>query len=397
MANKLYEENDVAKIAGKINSYTGKNKAYKLSEMADGVDEAVEQGYTEGIERGKGEGYAEAEAITAAIIDRSVTEINIPYGITKLGNYIFCGCGAVIKISIPESVTEIGDYACNGLGGSVGIDEVVIPDSVTLINGNAFTWSGVKKFVISKNISSIQAAAFGGCSRCELYDFSRCEAVPTLANVNAFDQMTSYKKAKILVHPDLCDEWKAATNWATYADYINKPSEGLDIGESWYENGYMIMGIGTCKDELLIIPATYENQPVTDANYYVFENNTNIVTVVLPSGYERIAMGMFLNCTRLEKILIPESVTYIGSDAFNYCTSLKSITMPSTSVWSPYFAGCTSLKLIDYSKVSAVPELFSTDIPFNDGMQIIVPANLYNEWIVATNWSAYADYIVAAD
>lgn len=397
MANKLYEENDVAKIAGKINSYTGKNKAYKLSEMADGVDEAVEQGYTEGIEQGKGEGYAEAEAITAAIIDRSVTEINIPEGVTKIGDYAFCGCSYIVKFTIPDSVVEIGNQACNSIGSNKGTVEIIMPNSITKMGTNAFVWSGVKKFVISKNIDKIEASVFGGCSKCELYDFSRHEAVPTLVNVNAFDQMTNYKIAKILVPPDLYSEWVAATNWSQYADYINKPSEGLDIRESWYENGYMIMGVGTCKDELLIIPATYENQPVTDANYYAFQNNTNIVTVVLPSGYKRIAMGMFFNCTRLEKILIPESVTYIGSDAFDYCASLKSITMPSSSEWSPYFAGCTSLKLIDFSKVAAVPELFSTNIPFNDGMQIIVPANLYNEWIVATNWSAYADYIVAAD
>ena len=28
------------------------------------------------------------------------------------------------------------------------------------------------------------------------------------------------------------------------------------------------------------------------------------------------------------------------------------------------------------------------------GGEIIVPAALYDEWIVATNWSFYADYIV---
>jgi hypothetical protein len=399
MANKLYKEEDVAKIAGKINSYTGKNKAYKLSEMADGVDEAVEQGYTEGIEQGKGEGYAEAEAITAAIIDRSVTEINIPEGVTKIGDYAFCGCSYIVKFTIPDSVVEIGNQACNSIGSNKGTVEIIMPNSITKIGTNAFVWSGVKKFVISKNIDKIEASVFGGCSKCELYDFSRHEAVPTLVNVNAFDQMTNYKIAKILVHPDLYSEWVAATNWATYADYINKPSEGLDIAESWYGNNYMIMGIGTCTDKVIVVPAIYDGRAVTNADYGAFGNNENIEMVIFPAGYTSISWGMFKGCTRLEKVLIPDSVDYIGGTAFEGCTSLESITMPSGTEWvsTDTFMGCTSLKFIDFSKVTMVPELYVADIPFNDGMEIIVPANLYNEWIVATNWAAYADYIVAAE
>lgn len=396
MANKLYKEEDVAKIAGKINSYTGLNKAYKLNEMADGVGEAVEQSYAEGEEQGKSEGYAEAEAIIAAIIDRSVTEINIPEVVTKIGSYAFCGCSYVVKFTIPDSVKEIGNQACNGMGSDKGTVEIIMPDSITTMGANAFVWSGVKKFVMSKNIAKIAQSVFGGCSKCELYDFSRYESIPALENVNAFDQMTTYKKAKIVVPPELCDEWKEATNWATYAGYINKPSEGLSY-EIGYDSNYAVMGIGTCQDEVLIIPSEYQGLPVTSSDYLAFSGNQKIVMAVLPPNFY-LSYGLFEGCTNLKKVVIPNSCQLFNR-VFANCTSLEEVTIPSgtTYIDSANFEGCTSLRTLDFSKLTVVPKLSDTLIPYNEGMQILVPASLYDEWIIATNWAAYADYIVAAE
>lgn len=50
------------------------------------------------------------------------------------------------------------------------------------------------------------------------YDFTACTAIPTLVNVNAFTGIPS--DCEIRVPASLADEWKAATNWATYADHI---------------------------------------------------------------------------------------------------------------------------------------------------------------------------------
>ena len=55
------------------------------------------------------------------------------------------------------------------------------------------------------------------------YDFSQFTAIPTLANINAFNNINA--QCKIVVPDELYDEWIAATNWATYANYIYKASE----------------------------------------------------------------------------------------------------------------------------------------------------------------------------
>ncbi len=182
-------------------------------------------------------------ADVAALIDRTVREIKIPYGVTKIGKNAFYACEDLVKVEIPDSVayidngafwlcnnlvdfsipygvTTIGNTAFNGVGRNGVIDKLVIPDSVTSLGGDAFSASGVKRFIVSKNLNKIESGTFGGILACEAYDFSRHESVPVLANVNAFDSMIAYNKARILVPAALYDEWIEATNWATYKDYI---------------------------------------------------------------------------------------------------------------------------------------------------------------------------------
>jgi hypothetical protein len=55
------------------------------------------------------------------------------------------------------------------------------------------------------------------------YDFSQSSAVPSLADTYAFTNSPS--DCKIIVPDALYDEWKAATNWSSYASKIVKDSE----------------------------------------------------------------------------------------------------------------------------------------------------------------------------
>ena len=63
------------------------------------------------------------------------TDIEIPYGVSKINDYAFCNCESIQSITIPNSVTEIGNYAfyC-----CTGIDSVHIPNSITKIGERAF-------------------------------------------------------------------------------------------------------------------------------------------------------------------------------------------------------------------------------------------------------------------
>ena len=59
------------------------------------------------------------------------------------------------------------------------------------------------------------------------------------------------------------------------------------------------------------------------------------------------------------------------------------------------FYGCSSIGIIDMSQCTSVPELQNIDAFAGcpSTMRIMVPQELYSEWISATNWSTYASYI----
>lgn len=78
-------------------------------------------------------------------------------------------------------------------------------------------WS-LQKFECANSVTSIAQNAFSNCYSMRYYDFTKLSAVPTLANANAFTGIPA--NCEIRVPMALVDEWKAATNWSTYADYI---------------------------------------------------------------------------------------------------------------------------------------------------------------------------------
>ena len=65
------------------------------------------------------------DGVAVKCLDKSAASVEIPAGVTKIGNRAFYGCKALASVVIPESVTEIGGWAfkdCTALA-SVEIPE----------------------------------------------------------------------------------------------------------------------------------------------------------------------------------------------------------------------------------------------------------------------------------
>ena len=226
MALGIYEEEDIRAIAKSIRNNLGNDTKYTTEQMPDAINEmqvyAYNSGHNEGYTEGKTDGLAEgieqgkaeSEAVTKSIIDRSVTEVVIPNGTTKIGSYAFSYCTSLKKITIPEGVTSIG---ANGLNAT-NLTELVLPLSCASIGSySLYSIYNLKKVVFG-DTKTIGANALGANLYCTVYDFSRCTTIPTLSNVNAFGQIAT--KAQIIVPASLYDEWIVATNWSQLASYI---------------------------------------------------------------------------------------------------------------------------------------------------------------------------------
>ena len=169
----------------------------------------------------------------------SLTSVTIPAGVTSIGAYLFQFCYSLSAITYPDGVTEIGN---NELQDCHSLSVIMIPDSVTAMYNNAFrncyslssvtipngvTTIGtnilrdcrsLSAITIPNGVTSINNSMFYNCYGIRYYDFTAATAVSTLSNTNAFTGIAA--DCEIRVPAALADEWKAATNWATYADYI---------------------------------------------------------------------------------------------------------------------------------------------------------------------------------
>ena len=143
----------------------------------------------------------------------SLSSITIPDSVTSIGNTAFGSCYILSSITIPDSFTSIGNTAfvyCYSLSS------ITIPDSVTSIGNTAFSSCySLSSITIPDSVTSIGTSAFSNCYGMRYYDFSACTAIPALSNTNAFNNIPS--DCQMLIPSSLYNNWKSATNWATYA------------------------------------------------------------------------------------------------------------------------------------------------------------------------------------
>lgn len=80
----------------------------------------------------------------------------------------------------------------------------------------------------------------------------------------------------------------------------------------------------------------------------IFEGNTALGSIILPSGMTKINNPGFTGCTKLTSVTLPETLKAIGGKAFKGCSSLKSIIIPNsvTSISDSAFDSCTALTYV---------------------------------------------------
>lgn len=161
-----------------------------------------------------------------------------------------------------------------------------------------------------------------------------------------------------------------------------EPTEGLSF--RLFSSEYAVTGIGSCTDTDIIIPAVYNNLPVTSISTNAFWNNEfddskfSLTSVIIPDSITSIGIMAFCECDELTKVVIGNGVTIIGTSAFNQCTALTNITIPNsvTKIQAAAFQQCTSLASITIgSGITSIGEgSFSscrslTNISFNGTME----------------------------
>ena len=146
----------------------------------------------------------------------SLASVTIPNGVTSINNNVFDHCFSLASITIPNSVTIIGGSVFNSC---YSLASVTIPNGATSIGRSMFNnCYSLASITIPNSVTSIGSTAFNNCYGMAFYDFTTYTAVPTLVKTSAFTGIAA--DCEIRVPASLVNEWKAATNWSTYADHI---------------------------------------------------------------------------------------------------------------------------------------------------------------------------------
>jgi len=104
---------------------------------------------------------------------------------------------------------------------------------------------------------------------------------------------------------------------------------------------------GTANSSIVTIPTVFNGLPVTEIADSGFSSYTNMKSIILPNGVERIRNYAFFDCGNLKEITIPAGVTSIGNFAFQNCGSLNTIFYEgeSSSNWANITIGSSNSPL----------------------------------------------------
>ena len=259
-----------------------------------------------------------------------VTDGKLEYGEDRNGLKQLTG-----RLVIDYSVDTIGAYAF----GNCDLTEVIIPDSVTKIENDAFEFNmHMTKVEIPETVTEIGNYAFWSC-----YMLSDYEIPPHITKIN-YESFAYTAKPEVVIPQGVTEIADYAFCGCGSTTKVTIPDSVTKIGNSAFQS---------CGLKDVVIPDS-----VTSLGSNIFKDNRSLFTVELPEHITSVPDNAFSGCRYLNDVVIPEGVTAIGMYAFEGCEALTNITLPSTltTLGMAVFKNCVTLEKIDIPNgVTSIP------------------------------------------
>ena len=159
----------------------------------------------------------------------SLTNVNIPSNVTKIGESSFENCTSLTSIDIPSRVTSIGNSSFSGCSS---LTSIKIPSNVTGIGSNSFEGCNSLKsiYVFAEDVPSTGNGAFDGCDskNCTVYVPKGTYDAYWLSEFGYFKNIVEFDATSIhntLVTPEAQETARYAVN----GQRLTAPIKGINL------------------------------------------------------------------------------------------------------------------------------------------------------------------------
>ena len=245
--------------------------------------------------------------------------IEVPEGITTIGNCAFYECHKLKEVVIKDGLTSIGEYAFS----KSLLKGITLPNSLLTISSRAFEkCSNLISVKLGNSVTTIGDYAFSECRL--LYNFNVPASLANLGN-------GVFANCETLEELSLENTAVTVLNEYLFYNCVNLETFGFPAGLTSIETT-------TFENCEKIVLTTYKNGCYfgTETNPYrwlIKARAKTIVDCTVHPDCEKIFDGVFSNCKNLKKIIIPATCVDCGSCLFGL-TNVEYIETPYTSTQS---------------------------------------------------------------
>lgn len=262
--------------------------------------------------------------------------IEFPSSITTLGAYVFNNCEKIKEIDLKANITSaerIFDYSssgekvdikltiadnvtkiCNGLFANINITNIVFGENPTLseIGNSAFAYNGITRVDLPDSVTTLGSNVFSYCANLEVINISNSI---TSIGAGAFKSCPLVKEINYNAN---------ITSDLNSNDYIFSGSGSsaeetvLNIGADVTRiPGYLCYSYSNI-DKLVFA----ENSKCSEIGRYAFTYNKELTELKLPDSMTTIDTFVFTDCTGLTSIEFGAGLKTVGSNTFVGCNNV---------------------------------------------------------------------------